>query len=124
MSRKSKLSTKIKVQSVEDYLKCIKSLSEISNELNIYKNAVSAWISKYKTFGRKGLLNKEYNTFYSPQVKTQFVIDYLDDKGSLANSCIKYKISAIDILQQYIKKYNGNKIFKSHSTKRDKLMTN
>ena len=113
MSRKSKVSTEIKVQAVEDYLRGIKSLSEISNELNIYKSAISAWVRKYKTFGKEGLLNKEYNTS-----------DYLDGKGSLDDICIKYKISAIGILQQWIKKYNGHKIFKSHSTKGDKLMTN
>ena len=124
MSRKSKVSTEIKVQAVEDYLKGIKSLSEISNELNIYKSAVSAWVRKYKTFGKEGLLNKGYNTSYSPQVKTQAVIDYLDGKGSLDDICIKYKISAIGILQQWIKKYNGHKIFKPHVTKGDKIMTN
>ena len=124
MSRKSKVSTEIKVQAVEDYLKGIKSLSEISNELNIYKSAISAWVRKYKTFGKEGLLNKGYNTSYSAQLKTQAVIDYLDGKGSLDDICIKYKISDIGILQQWIKKYNGHKIFKSHSTKGDKLMTN
>ena len=122
MSRKSKVSTEIKVQAVEDYLRGIKSLSEISNELNIYKSAISAWVRKYKTFGKEGLLNKGYNTSYSAQLKTQAVIDYLDGKGSLDDICIKYKISGI--LQQWIKKYNGHKIFKSHSTKGDKLMTN
>lgn len=124
MSRKSKVSTEIKVQAVEDYLRDIKSLSEISNELNIYKSAISAWVRKYKTFGKEGLLNKGYNTSYSAQLKTQAVIDYLDGKGSLDDICIKYKISDIGILQQWIKKYNGHKIFKSHSTKGDKLMTN
>ena len=124
MSRKSKVSTEIKVQAVEDYLRDIKSLSEISNELNIYKSAISAWVRKYKTFGKEGLLNKGYNTSYSAQLKTQAVIDYLDGKGSLDDICIKYKISAIGILQQWVKKYNGHKIFKSHSTKGDKLMTN
>lgn len=123
MSRKAKVSTEIKVQAVEDYLMGIKSLSEISNELNIYRSAVSAWVRKYRTFGKEGLLNKGYNTSYSAQVKTQAVIDYLDGKGSLDDICIKYKISAIGILQQWIKKYNGHKIFKSHSSKGEKLMT-
>ena len=124
MSRKAKVSTDIKVQAVEDYLRGIKSLSEISNELNIYKSAVSAWVRKYKTFGKEGLLNKGYNTSYSAQVKTQAVIDYLDGKGSLDDICIKYKISAIGILQQWIKKYNDHKIFKSQNKKGDKIMTN
>ena len=124
MSRKAKVSTEIKVQAVEDYLRGIKSLTEISNELNICKSAVSAWIRKYKTFGKEGLLNKKYNTSYSAQVKTQAVIDYLDGKGSLDDICIKYKISAIGILQQWIKKYNGHKMFKTHVTKGDRIMTN
>ena len=124
MSRKAKVSTEIKVQAVEDYLRGIKSLSEISNELNIYRSSVSAWVRKYKTFGREGLLNKGYNTSYSAQVKTQAVIDYLEGSGSLDDICIKYKISAIGILQHWIKKYNSHKIFKPHSTKGDKLMTN
>lgn len=123
MSRKAKVSTEIKVQAVEDYLRGIKSLTEISNELNICKSAVSAWIRKYKTFGKEGLLNKKYNTSYSAQVKTQAVIDYLDGKGSLDDICIKYKISAIGILQQWIKKYNGHKMFKTHVTRGDKIMT-
>ena len=123
MSRKAKVSTEIKVQAVEDYLRGIKSLTEISNELNICKSAVSAWIRKYKTFGKEGLLNKKYNTSYSAQVKTQAVIDYLDGKGSLDDICIKYKISAIGILQQWIKKYNGHKMFKTHVTRGDKSMT-
>ena len=122
MSRKAKVSTEIKVQAVEDYLMGIKSLSEISNELNIYRSAISAWVRKYKTFGKDGLLNKGYNTSYSARVKTQAVIDYLDGKGSLDDICIKYKISAIGILQQWIKKYNDHKIFKSHSSKGEKLM--
>lgn len=123
MSRKAKVSTEIKVQAVEDYLRGIKSLTELSNELNICKSAVSAWIRKYKTFGKEGLLNKKYNTSYSAQVKTQAVIDYLDGKGSLDDICIKYKISAIGILQQWIKKYNGHKMFKTHVTRGDKIMT-
>ena len=123
MSRKAKVSTEIKVQAVEDYLRGIKSLTEISNELNICKSAVSAWIRKYKTFRKEGLLNKKYNTSYSAQVKTQAVIDYLDGKGSLDDICIKYKISAIGILQQWIKKYNGHKMFKTHVTRGDKIMT-
>lgn len=123
MSRKAKVSTEIKVQAVEDYLRGIKSLTEISNELNICKSAVSAWIRKYKTFGKEGLLNKKYNTSYSAQVKTQAVIDYLYGKGSLDDICIKYKISAIGILQQWIKKYNGHKMFKTHVTRGDKIMT-
>lgn len=98
-------------------------INKVSDITNIF-SAVSAWVRKSKTFGKEGLLNKEYNTSYSAQVKTQAVIDYLDCRGSLNDICIKYKISAITIRQQWIKNYNGHKIFKSHSTKGDKLMTN
>lgn len=123
MSRKAKVSTEIKVQAVEEYLNGIKSLSEIGNELNVYKTSVVAWVRKYRTFGKDGLINKTYNTYYPEQVKTLAVIDYLDGKGSLDDICIKYKISSAGILQQWIKKYNSHKISKSHSNKGDKIMT-
>ena len=55
MSRKAKVSTEIKVQAVEEYLNGIKSLSEIGNELNVYKTSVAAWVRKYRTFGKDGL---------------------------------------------------------------------
>ena len=124
MSRKAKVLPEIKVKAVEEYLSGVKSLSELSSELNIYKSAISAWIRKYKTFGKEGLLSKRYNTHYPSQIKTQAVIDYIGGKGSLDDICAKYRITAIGILQQWIKKYNGHKISKSHSNKGDKIMTN
>ena len=42
MLRKAKVSTEIKIQAVKDYLRGIKNLSEISNELNIYISSVSS----------------------------------------------------------------------------------
>ena len=95
MSRKAKVSTEIKVQAVEEYLNGIKSLSEIGNELNVYKTSVAAWVRKYRTFGKDGLINKTYNTYYPEQVKTLAVIDYLDGKGSLDDICIKYNRNII-----------------------------
>ena len=123
MGRKSKISHEIKIQIVEDYLAGKISLQSTAKKLGVNRTAVDGWIRKYKAFGREGLINKRYNSSYSSEIKTQAVIDYLDGKGSLDDICIKYKISAIGILQQWIKKYNGHKIFKSHSTKGDKLMT-
>lgn len=124
MGRKSKISYEIKIQVVEGYLAGKISLQSTAKELGINRTTVDGWIRKYKAFGRKGLLNKVFNSSYSSEIKTQAVIDYLNDKGSLNDICIKYKISAIGILQQWIKKYNGHKTFKSHVTKGDKIMTN
>lgn len=123
MGRKSKISHEIKIQIVEDYLAGKISLQSTATKLGVNRTVVDGWIRKYKAFGREGLINKGYTSSYSSEIKTQAVIDYLNGKGSLNDICIKYKISAISILHQWIKKYNGHKIFKSHSTKGDKLMT-
>ena len=124
MGRKSKISYEIKIQIVEDYLAGKISLRSAATKLGVNPTAVDGWIRKYKTFGKEGLVNKGYNSSYSSEIKTQAVIDYLNGKGSLNDICIKYKISAISILQQWIKKYNGHKIFKPHVTKGDRIMTN
>ena len=124
MGRKSKISHEIKIQIVEDYLAGKISLQSTAIKLGVNRTVVDGWIRKYKAFGREGLINKGYNSSYSSEIKTQAVIDYLNGKGSLNDICIKYKISAISILQQWIKKYNGHKIFKPHVTKGDRIMTN
>lgn len=124
MGRKSKISYEIKIKLVQEYLEGNCSLRSAATKLGIHPSSIEGWIRKYKAFGEEGLLNKGYNSAYSAQVKTQAVIDYIDSNGSLSDICIKYKISSTGILQQWIKKYNGHKIFKSHSTKGDKLMTN
>lgn len=124
MGRKSKIPDEIKIQIVEDYLSGKISLQSAAIKLGVNRTAVDGWVRKYKTFGKEGLINQKYNSSYSPEIKTKAVIDYLDEKGSLNDICIKYKISSISILQQWIKKYNSHKIFKPHVTKGDKLMTN
>ena len=124
MGRKSKISHEIKLQIVEDYLAGKISLQSTAKKLGVNWTAVDGWIRKYKAFGREGLINKRYNSSYSSEIKTQAVIDHLNGKWSLNYICIKYKISAISILHQWIKKYNGHKIFKPHVTKGDKIMTN
>ena len=123
MGRKSKISHEIKIQIVEDYLAGKISLQSTATKLGVNRTVVDGWIRKYKAFGREGLINKGYNSSYSSEIKTQAVIDYLNGKGSLNDICIKYKISAIGILQQWIKKYNGHKMFKTHVTRGDKIMT-
>ncbi|MBE6051748.1 MAG: transposase [Clostridium sp.] len=124
MGRKSKISDEIKIQIVEDYLAGKISLQRTAIKLGINQTAIAGWIRKYKAFGKEGLVNKKYNSSYSPEIKTQAVIDYLNGEGSLNDICIKYKIIAISILQKWIKKYNSHKIFKPHVAKGDKIMTN
>lgn len=74
-------------------------------------------------YGAQGLTTVQKNKYYPESIKLQAVRDYLDGRASQHAICRQYEISAHGILQQWIKKYNGHEILKSHNSQGDKLMT-
>lgn len=123
MGRKEKFPASEKLQAIQEYLSGKRSLSQISRDMNITRNAFYAWLKKYQLYGVEGLKNSKKNKYYSEEIKIQAVQDYLKGKGSQSEVCRKYEISALGILQQWIKKYNGHETFKTHNSEGDKNMT-
>lgn len=124
MGRKEKIISTVKINVVEKYLKGLISMNQISSTLNVHSSSVRSWVRKYRTFGPEGLINKSKHTNYSEKIKLDAVTDYLSGRGSLNEICIKYKISAHGILQQWIKKYNGHNTLKSTYSKGVNVMIN
>ena len=124
MGRKAKVSPGQKLEAVEDYLCGNKSSIQICYELNVTKKSFDQWVRKFKLHGAEGLKTTTKNTFYPIELKYQAIKDYLDGIGSLFEICSKYNISSHSILQQWIKKYNSHKTFKSHNKQGDRIMTN
>ena len=124
MFKKQKILYEVKVKAVEDYLSGEISIQEIANQLQISRFSIEEWIRKYRAFGANGLKSDIKNKYYPPDIKLQAVTDYINKKGSLYEICIRYKISSHSVLQNWIKQYNGHKIFKSHRNQGDKIMTN
>ena len=123
MFKNQKILYEVKVKAVEDYLSEKISIQEIVNQLQISRFSMEEWIRKYKAFGANGLKSSIRNKHYSPDIKLKAVTDYINQKGSLYEICIRYKISSHSVLQNWIKKYNSHNNNKAIDSKGDRIMT-
>lgn len=114
MERKTKVSCETKIEAISKYLLGKICVKEISYQLNVSVYSVEEWIRKYKTYGFECLKTKSKNMYYSSETKLKAVTDYINGKDSLYDICARYKISSHSVLQNWIKQYNGHKIFKSN----------
>lgn len=103
MGRKSKVSSEIKVKVVQEYLAGLKTMSQITYELDINYSIIQEWVRKYKLFGIKGLFTERINTKYSDEIKAKATNDFRNANGSLRDICIRYNISSHSILRKWIK---------------------
>ncbi|WP_252232202.1 transposase, partial [Clostridium sp. DSM 1985] len=103
MGRKSKVSSEVKFKVVQGYLEGLKTMSQITYELDINYSTIQEWVRKYKQFGIKGLLTERMNTKYSDEIKTRAINDFYNSNGSLRDICIQYNISSHSILRKWIK---------------------
>lgn len=124
MGRKTKFSTEIKINAVNDYLSGRKSQNQIAKDLNIHISTIQGWISSYKTLGVSGITTTSKNTGYSEQLKKDAVIDYLSGNFSQYEVCEKYGIRSRTQLRKWILQYNSHKGIKSSETKGEPFMTN
>jgi transposase len=123
MGRKEKFPVSEKMNAIEDYLSGKRGIAQICRDMEITDHSFYAWLQKYQLSGVEGLTNIKKNKYYPEVVKIQAARDYLEGRASQNEICRQYEISARGILQQWIKKYNGHKRFKSHNSEGDKKMT-
>ncbi|WP_252243202.1 MULTISPECIES: transposase [unclassified Clostridium] len=117
MGRKSKVSSEVKFKVVQEYLEGLKTMSQITYELDINYSTIQEWVRKYKQFGIKGLLTERTNTKYSDEIKTRAINDFYNSNGSLRDICIQYNISSHSILRKWIKQNTCDTINSSYSVK-------
>jgi transposase-like protein len=121
--KKSKVLFEIKVAAVEDYLKGMKSVQKISQELSVGKSAIKSWIKIYRSKGAYGLLPKGKNTVYSRELKLTAVEEYLSGNGSLWDISMKYGLRSKTQLERWIMKYNSHEVIKSSGAGGNSIMT-
>lgn len=61
MGRKEKVSAAIKLETVEVYLSNRKSVIQLAKEIGVRVTSIRRWISKYKSLGTSGLINRNTN---------------------------------------------------------------
>ena len=125
---KSKYSSEMKLQIVQDYLSGKRSLLTVARELghkcpnNSVPGCLKRWVQQYLEQGEAAFVSTKGNHIYTKEFKTFVVEEYLAGKGSLLELTAKYKISTETILMKWIKMYNANRTFKDYAPKREVYM--
>lgn len=123
MVHKAKISGKVKIETIEKYLRGEDSLNHLANLLDVDFQAVKQWLQNYQSLGPNGLLNISKNTAYPAELKTSAVKDYMAGCGSLMEICKKYGIKSTTQLNNWILKYNGHEKLKASGTGGTPIMT-
>lgn len=108
MGRKDKISPKLKIQAVLEYMNGNGSFQSIALAYGVGRTSFRKWVAKYKAQGETAFINNGRNSSYSSEFKEIVVQSYLSGEGSLQDIAVKYKIPSQDTVRQWIIKYNGH----------------
>ena len=73
------------------------------------------WISLYKMDGPAAFASSNAKRTYSEEIKKKVVKDYLTGKGSFQTLCEKYHLRSPELVNRWVKSYNGHKDSKKNS---------
>lgn len=123
MGRRTKFTVEEKISAVEDYLKGIRSLSEIMADLSVKcDKTIRFWISVYKNRGPQALSPVNANHSYSGKFKTEMVQRYMRGEGTDIDLCARYGIPARSTLRKWISLYNATQELKDYNPRREVYM--
>lgn len=108
MAYKEKLPAEEKVRVVELYLAGKISYTSAYKTAGIGETTLDRWVNQYKMEGAAGLLPRKRWQRYSKETKQSAVIDYLEGRGSLRDTCNKYGIRHIAVLASWVKAYDSH----------------
>jgi transposase-like protein len=106
MPHKQKATADEKIKIVKACLAGEMGHSEAARHLQVNKETIREWISQYKSEGVEAFLPTEHNRSYTPELKTQAVLSYINGEGSLMEVCQKYSIHSKVQLRAWLKVYN------------------
>lgn len=120
---KSPYSPALREKIAKEYLAGDTSSVELANKYNIPSDkTIRVWSQKYKEQGLSAFIKDEGNAHYSSEFKTMCVELYISGKMSVEEIVAKHKISAQQILRNWIIKYNANRELKDYCPKREVYM--
>lgn len=117
MSGKLKFSKEIILITIEQYKKGIKSMAQLSAELDVSLTTISHWIRNYESIGITSLDCKPRNNSYSSYFKSIVIQSYLNDEGSHRDLAKKYQISSHRVINNWGSKYNRDIEIKDYNPK-------
>ena len=113
MGKRAKFTFKQRLNVVNNILSNNSSIHYEAKLLNVDRKTIRTWITNYKAFGIKGLMNTTKRLLYPIELKIAAVREYLLGEFSLLNICQKYKIRGTKQLRSWISLYNKGKLLES-----------
>ena len=98
-----------KILAVKAYLQGEGTTHSQAVRLGVAESTFREWVTKYKTFGKRGLRSSTKRMQYTAEIKKAAVTAYLDGQGSQREICECYKIKDKKILREWIKVYNSHR---------------
>lgn len=108
MSKNKRIKPEEKIAIVRKWQAGKISISAASQGAGVDPKTIRRWIDLYEAEGAAGLLPRERNRVYPPEIKQQAVQDYVSGKGSLQEISKKYKLRSERQLHDWIKVYNAH----------------
>lgn len=130
MCIKQRFTQEQKVKACNEYLRGIKSATDIgfslgvSNNLKICRDTIFQWVAMYKINGPETFKKKANNATYSKEFKKKVILEYLSGNQSILTLRAKYNISGKSTIQGWIKKYNNHIEITDYNPKPEVYMTN
>lgn len=88
---------------------------EAARRAGVSSTAMRKWISLYKMDGPTAFASSNAKRTYSEEIKKKVVKDYLNGKGSFQMLCEKYHLCSPELVNRWVKSYNGHKDSKKNS---------
>ena len=99
------------------------SLSTFAKMKRITPKTLKRWIGLFQRYGPAGLQAVRNNAHYSQTFKLRVVQAYLAGEGTLETLSIKFGLRGTRQLEEWISKYNGDKLTASPSRKQVPIMS-
>lgn len=107
MGRKSKHTVNEKIDAVKTYLNG-ESAVNIALKCDVNVSTIRRWTRKYQIMGNSAFEETSMNKSYTKEFKLEVIHAYLDGEGSYNDLCLKYEISSISMLNNWLEKYNNH----------------
>ena len=98
-----------KIKAVKRHLDDGESAEHIAKSLGVGASSIRDWCRRYESIGPDAF-NRQENKKYSLEFKEAAVQYYLDGKGSINDTCKKFKIRSTVQLRRWIKRYNSHEL--------------
>jgi transposase len=105
MSKRSPVSSEVKVHVVQRCLDHTSNPNYEVNQLGVSAHTINEWIRKYRADGSEGLRASNTWRSYSKELKLAAIQDVLSGHCSLEETTRKYHISSRSVLRKWINKY-------------------